>query len=495
MYISNLITESEVGKWNKGDIITIDAQTGRGKSQFIMNTLYNYAKANNQRILYLIHRKAIDKAFTDELKGEDKLDIIDIKTYQSIDSKLKYGNFNLADYDYIVNDEFHYHISDSVFNKYTDLSLDKILTATDATRIYMSGTGEKVKGYIDKKIQNVNIHEYSLPRDYSYIKKLEFYQNASTIHKYINSILETDEKAIIFMKSATKAWELYKEYEDKSMFVCGESHGLYEYVDKVQRDDMLKNEKFESQLLFTTTVFEAGINLIDDKLVHIICDLDYNTDVLLQCIGRKRINIENESDYINLYIRNVNNQRLGGKLSQLYSHNDIANQFIISCISDEDEKLFYHKHGREEELMRMTYVDPISKKHVLNESKYHGVKCDIEIINTMIKDGYFGYAKYVANLLNCKYTIAEKVSRLEEITEYLKPIVGKRLLSDEREQLVKFLDLKDRWGKLRMTHTRINSYFEEENIPFTIDVPKRKKIKDKVTGKRVNEPTYWVVKK
>ena len=42
--VSNLIKESDIQSWMPGDVITISAGTGAGKSHFIKNGLYDYCK-------------------------------------------------------------------------------------------------------------------------------------------------------------------------------------------------------------------------------------------------------------------------------------------------------------------------------------------------------------------------------------------------------------------------------------------------------------------
>ena len=66
---------------------------------------------------------------------------------------------------------------------------------------------------------------------------------------------------------------------------------------------MLKNEKFEDNLLITTTCLDAGINLRDDEIKTIICDVS-DIGVLLQCLGRKR---RKENEKFDVYIHNLNN--------------------------------------------------------------------------------------------------------------------------------------------------------------------------------------------
>ncbi|MBZ1332315.1 hypothetical protein HZR16_05880, partial [Clostridium botulinum] len=64
--VSEIITINEIRKWNNGDIVTITAGTGAGKSYFIKNNLYAFAKAKNKKILMLIHRRNCVNQFQKE---------------------------------------------------------------------------------------------------------------------------------------------------------------------------------------------------------------------------------------------------------------------------------------------------------------------------------------------------------------------------------------------------------------------------------------------
>ena len=100
--ISSLITIDTVRNWNKGEVITISAPTGKGKSHFIKNNVYLVAAERGQKILFLVHRKRCKQQFYDELKRDRKLDTIDVVTYQTIEH---IKDFDFNEYEYIVCDE------------------------------------------------------------------------------------------------------------------------------------------------------------------------------------------------------------------------------------------------------------------------------------------------------------------------------------------------------------------------------------------------------
>ena len=86
--VSELITIEQIKQWNNNDIITITAGTGVGKSYFVKNILYAFTKAKNKKILYLIHRVNCINQFKEELKADNKLDTIDLMSYQHIETSI-----------------------------------------------------------------------------------------------------------------------------------------------------------------------------------------------------------------------------------------------------------------------------------------------------------------------------------------------------------------------------------------------------------------------
>ncbi len=89
--VSEIVTIDEVNKWNNGDIITIKAGTGAGKSYFIKNNLNAIAKRDGDKILMLLHRSNCKDQFYNELLEDNKLDNITITTYQHIEALAKKG--------------------------------------------------------------------------------------------------------------------------------------------------------------------------------------------------------------------------------------------------------------------------------------------------------------------------------------------------------------------------------------------------------------------
>lgn len=270
-YISDIISSNEIDKWHNGEVVLISAGCGAGKSYFIKNILYAKALQQNKKILMLIHRTNCVNQFQMEIEKDNKTDVIDIKTYQSVEARItKSGSCSFSDYSYIVSDEFHYFVEDSGFNCYTDISFNAIMCCNTAVKIFMSATGDNLKTIIDRRIgkKKTPIHNYSLPTDYSHLKSLNFYFDDTNTERLVDKFLKNNEKAIFFLDSAQEANKLYNKYKSCSLFLCGTS-SLSKYGDDMDKqliDEMLQNERFEKQFLFCTTCFDAGANIIDMKM-------------------------------------------------------------------------------------------------------------------------------------------------------------------------------------------------------------------------------------
>lgn len=436
MRVSELVTVEEINTWRKGDIITIEAGTGVGKSYFIKNNLYAIAKRDKKRILMLLHRVNCVYQFQHEIEMDKKTDIIDIETYQSIEAKYKKNEtFDFEQYDYIICDEWHYFMGDASFNKYTDLSLNRILN-TNSIRIFMSATGSYMSHYINE-YNGLSTIDYKLPIDFSFIERLEFFYKDSTMERYIIEAIQHNKKAIFFVQSAKKAYELHQKFKDHTLFNCSKNNKkYYQFVDTKKIDDMLINERFEELILITTTVMDAGVNIIDSDLKHIVCDVS-DTGTLIQCIGRKRL--QNEQDSIILHVKAISPQRLGGMETQATKKVRMARYF-----SEHGEREFVKKYYREVDNSHIVYDDVegngITKKR--NDLMYFKTEIDLVEIETIKEYEKQGYCKYIAYKFgfhdgkgNYRYTILETEEKGEDLKSYLDSIVGLKLHKAEQEKL------------------------------------------------------------
>ena len=481
-YITNIINE-DYKNWNEGDFILLNAGTGNGKSHFIKNTLYDYCKENNKKILFISNRDNLRKQNIKEL--EDKLDIITCINYQKIEFQNKYDWHSLldtyiwlSDFDYIVSDESQYFFTDSTFNTFTDLSLQNILNAKNTNKIpikiFMTATPTLIKSYFTDK--NISIKEYVIDKDYSYINRVVFYYDQILLEENILDNIQEDERLLYFCKSAEKSYELYKKYESKSSFICSKYNKRFSsYICNEELKNIIENEKFNSQMLFTTMCMDNGVNIKDSSIKTIIIDCD-DIDTLIQCLGRYRNINDNKVD---VYIRAKGNQCMGGILS--------VNDKMLK-MADELEVLgdyeFIRKYPRED-YTKIIYDFPTEdNRYIKKVNEIMKTKCKERIMfaRVCIDAGKNGFCNYVIPYLQrCEYEILDDLFKKKSLEEYLESLVGKRLLKEDKEKLIDKIDYRIN-GQQKKSLKHLNTALELEGIPYVIE------------SKKSGNYRYWEVK-
>lgn len=364
IYVSNIITEEEIKKieQQKKANIFINTPTATGKSTFVLQTLYNHCKANNKKMLLLVHRSSVFNQFKNlmlEYKHTDK-NIIILKTYQSLEAYfIKHHIYkDLSQFDYIVCDEGHYFCSpDTTFNYNIDLSLETIMN-TKATRLFMSATmgglGVVLDSVYDVKITDEDT--YTLPTDYSYINEFKFFKKNITIENIIDEKLSTtDEKIIVFCNKNDKLKKLIEKYQDVATVYVSKSnkYGLYDYVDEDEKSFVEQNGYFNKRLLLATSVLDCGFTFKDEKLTTMIIANVLDFGQVQQMVGRKRLIDDN--DYLNLYIQEVGGKSFSGIIQQATNRINIVNDFNRLGYKGFIESSEYYK--KEKKWLNILYND------------------------------------------------------------------------------------------------------------------------------------------
>lgn len=471
--VSDIISNADIKHWKPNNIIIISAGTGSGKSYFIKNNLYKYAKSNHKRILFLIHRSNCAIQFQEEIRRDGKEGIIEIMTYQ----KIEYDIINAAEmmdfskYAYIVCDEFHYFISDANFNNTTDISFTEIMHQKNCVKIFMSATGEDVESYFAEHYRK-RIIKYELKPDYSYVTKLTFFFRDDDIELLAKKIISQNQKALIFIQSAQKAYKLFKKFKSNSLFLCSKTNSHYKYVDKGKIKSMLQNECFDENLLITTSCLDAGANIIDRAVKYIIADI---TDIgsLIQCLGRKRC--QGVDDTCSFYIKTITNQQLSGLHRSACKDIEMADYLL----KHNTQELIL-QYPRQSDKSRIIYDDTnfnkqknMSTKKV-NKMMFAKKKADIKLYSELMSVEY-GYCKHLAKWLgfqnaNGYYTydvFAKDYSLIAFLNEYaIDKIV--MLQAKDRKPLINQLNIRSKSRHQLKSLDSLNAALIEMNLPYHI---------------------------
>lgn len=317
-----------VERHQKASRIFIESPTGTGKSSFILDKLFPFAAESNYNVLYLANRSALNQQIKNaltrklEVKGKIKKDeatfylpgsfcCLTVINYQAISLNPMALKMFLSDYAYIVFDEAHFFVEDSLFNAKTGLLLKSVLNESpDAVWIFLSATldgSEELLLTAADKIQPNNLIDANLNkvvfRDHCIVYKNN-YQSAVYTPSFFRGIDDlmpvinrtAGEKWLIFISSIQRGKALQqrikKETGRKAVFLSSENK-----ADKRWKT-LSTEERYDEDVLITTKVLDNGVNISDKGVRHIVIPFCDQTE-FMQMLGRRRTA---EGERVYLYV-------------------------------------------------------------------------------------------------------------------------------------------------------------------------------------------------
>ena len=312
----------------KASRIFIESPTGTGKSSFVLDKLFPFAAEKNYNILYLANRSALNQqirnAVARKLKVKEKIKkdeatfylpesfcCLTVINYQAISLDSTALETFLSDYAYIVFDEAHFFVEDSLFNAKTGLLLKSVLDASpDAVWIFLSATldgSEELLLAAADKIQPNNLIDANLNklvfRDHRIVYKNN-YQSAVYTPSFFRGIDDlmpvinrtVGGKWLIFVSSIQRGKALQqrikKETGRKAVFLSSENKAG-------KRWEMLSaEERYDEDVLIATKVLDNGVNIRDEDVRQIVIPFCDRTE-FMQMLGRRRTH---EGERVCLYV-------------------------------------------------------------------------------------------------------------------------------------------------------------------------------------------------
>lgn len=320
-------------------MVFIESPTGTGKSTFIFNKLLPHLAYDENRyshnILYVSNRDALKMQINNNLSSLCKEDSSCLEEMHLDTSKFKLfkysdgesyahlyitnyqsllGWFNtletnnlLFDIEFVVLDEAHFFLEDSLFNSFTDMIFKKMYNMFIlSVFIFMSATLDETIEWLS--YQNLFRQKLSIDKigmtlynpifyknNYRYGQyKLNLYANYDRIIQQIKNTPQ-NEKWIIFVSSKSTGKTLSKNIAEqtgkKVRFISAETKNRSIW------NEIIENSSFRGDILITTKVLDNGINITDERVRHIVIPFCAKSD-FIQMLGRKRI-INTES--VNVY--------------------------------------------------------------------------------------------------------------------------------------------------------------------------------------------------
>ena len=323
---------SEADYFTARDPTLIVAPTGSYKSTFALLELVSRAIKNGKNVLIILNRVGLAVQLKQKVMEVTNSPLLGCLTDKGLQEMDHFGCVCVITYHrlpafvndptnavwienmmYVVADEIHFIVSDSSFNEKCSYYLDLLTQKFQhAIRVYMTATEWDVllplaeaekKNYLDCTravypwVSPREFRRYVFPADYSHVS-LHFFSDMQEIIEKINQ--NPNEKWIVFVSSKKKGKALAKELEERAIYLDADSKGTEEW------HQLLKDNKFQQQVLITTPVLDCGVNVIDDKLCNIVIVTDERTR-LIQMLGRKRCQ---RDEYVNLYVYDMDEKTI-----------------------------------------------------------------------------------------------------------------------------------------------------------------------------------------
>lgn len=324
-YVSDGL-ENEIDSWSPPYPVLIDAPTGLGKNTFILKECIPRAYQAGKNILIISNRVA--------LSSQQK--IIILKSINSIElerltpkgicEQEDFGNIKIITYhrlktffsdeendkwrrnlQYVILDEAHFFVADSLFNEWCGYYLDQIVRKfSNAIRIYMTATSWDVL----YPIAEAEKHEYFEVVKPPYFRPPRYcmrYYFQRTFENYkLNFISDISELSSLIENSGEAKWLVFIDNKEKGKKFVKALNAKCDYLDSNYKNGALWNQivnqsSFNAKVLVTTSVLDNGINIVDKKLTNIVVFTDSRTS-LIQMLGRKRYD---SADKINVWVCDI----------------------------------------------------------------------------------------------------------------------------------------------------------------------------------------------
>lgn len=531
--------QSDYKYWEGGEIF-LEAQTGTGKTSFVLDVLVPYAMEKGKEVLFLSNRFLLKKQIKCKVARKQGLPIeeyelaeeveefdgITIMTYQKLQKKcqhlevLLYAEEIKKRYLFVVFDEVHYILQDATFNSEIYYLL-LFIKAYSSTEIFLSATMYEIPEFLMEWKYGGRI-DWNNSLDYPNLSLYEIQKFSSCIvglrywiwrYKFPEKVCKCEVK--IFADIEELFPLINQKNDEKWLMFCGNKSKMEEYkklikvpCDLLSADNAKSNEKgkiideitlteqFSKKVLLTTKILDNGINIKDKKLKNIVLDTDCQTE-FLQMLGRKRI--QDESDTFKLFIPQRSRSYFSALLklrvepTLKFLNTDYSASELLRFIYNKDERQIILKYYAE--YKGNLVCNPAGKFKLAIEKRFYERMID------EMKNDKWAFAKEQMSWLHIEQNFSEEISitcqnhkkHICEISTLFKKYENKKMGKSEQEKFRKLLaeELKIN-GIFIVKNGRIpgknaiNNFLESEGIGYHIE-------SNKISKK--GEETMWTIKR
>lgn len=317
---------NEIKNWTPADPIMIDAPTGIGKNTFALEECIPRAVQAKRNVLIVSNRIALSvqqkRAVMEAVKSPmryrltdkgvletETFDNVKVITYHRLRTLFEDKNNVewLQKVMFVILDECHFFVADSLFNEWCSYYLEKIVWRfSNAIRIYLTATSWDVL-YPIAEAEKSKYHQFVKPNYWQPPRRcLRYYFPRDFSNYKLNFVSSIDDIPFLIESSQNEKWLIFIDNKQKGKSLSNELGTKCAYLDSENKENdvwkqIVKNQNFDKRVLVTTSVLDNGINIVDDKLKNIIVFSDSRTSII-QMIGRKRCK---ENEIVNLWVCDV----------------------------------------------------------------------------------------------------------------------------------------------------------------------------------------------
>ncbi|MED0977009.1 DEAD/DEAH box helicase family protein [Bacillus paranthracis] len=484
IYVSDIITTDVVEELERGKNYLIGSEMNSGKNYWVRYILLPYALENNKKTLVLSHRtqtKEQQENYLEEYKWECIRQFrggeFELRTYQQFQNMIKKNDSMIHSFDYIVCDEAHYFVSDSSFNTRTELAFNFLNQNDKAVKIFMTATSEGLY-YLPWNNELEVLKEANFYNNQ--VKDLYRYEQNETVLSVVHNEIEEGKKVLVY----------HNAIDTTSDFNIGNSKVLHSgnRENSLEFKQIVENRQFECDVLNTTKLMTEATEIKDDSVETVVIHGISDIDTFVQATGRVR------NHKVNVYYKRISKKSILAKLRYLEKQLFYYDEFTIL-----GEIEFIKEYGLDiiNKQMKAFYLDtiidsishqqyPILRVHTTGLAY---LEYQAEIYSFMNAYGFEAFFdKYFPNIayVDLEQLKKENYIQLDIIDNY----INKKIFKQQQEELIGVIcnkyGLRAKNGSRKVGMKTINSFFEENNIPFIIESKKESK------GEHRNK-MYWLL--
>lgn len=319
-YVSDIITCDVIKKLEAGQNYLIGSEMGSGKNYWVRNTLLPYTVENKKKVLLVVHRTAVKGQQTKYLQPfvEDCIRTFrgvgfEVRSYQSIEQIIKHGRSDLIDeYDYIICDEAHYFVKDSIMNPNTVYFYEYLDHNDKAIKVFATGT-YKLFSYLNwrKKLIYLKHADYNN----SNVKEIYCFKDPALIESMIEEKISKGQKVVMIVGNKKTGLEFKERVNAKSCFITADHKESSEFL------KIIEDNTFETDFLIATSLICEGVELKKSGVKTMMVDGIDDLETIAQSPARVR---DNE---VVLFIQQPTYQKLVNRSLKYQNKLDLIDEF------------------------------------------------------------------------------------------------------------------------------------------------------------------------